>query len=50
MAMFDKFVKDIKDFKASVLRFISPGGIIMSGVGSSFHFDFKKKKIIILFL
>ena len=43
MAMFDKFVKDIKDFKASVLRFISPGGIIMSGVGSSFHFDFKKK-------
>ena len=47
MAMFDEFVKDIKDFKASVL---SPGGIIMSGVGSSFHFDFKKKKIIILFL
>ena len=40
MAMFDKFVKDIKDFKASVSRYISPGGIIMSGVSSSFHFDF----------
>ena len=38
--MFDKFVKDIKDFKASVSRYISPGGIIMSGVSSSFHFDF----------
>ena len=44
MAMFDKFVKDIKDFKASVSRCISPGGIIMSGVSSSFHFDFEKKK------
>ena len=42
--MFDKFVKDIKDFKASVSRCISPGGIIMSGVSSSFHFDFEKKK------
>ena len=42
--MFDKFVKDIKDFKASVSRYISPGGIIMSGVSSSFHFDLKKKK------
>ncbi|KAL0005041.1 hypothetical protein SO802_012602 [Lithocarpus litseifolius] len=33
VAMFDKFVKDIKDFKASVSRCISPGGIIMSGEG-----------------
>ncbi|XP_050275735.1 F-box/LRR-repeat protein At5g63520-like isoform X1 [Quercus robur] len=33
VAMFDKFVKDIKDFKASVSRCISPAGIIMSGEG-----------------
>ncbi|XP_065638889.1 uncharacterized protein LOC112000245 [Quercus suber] len=31
VAMFDKFEKDIKDFKASVSRYLSPGGIIMSG-------------------